>query len=289
MTTAKQIATATNHVSQIRSVYETLSEGSDDRRPLKELGKVVGASIETLQGLGVPVPDMIKSLKSDRLERLTRRCVQVGDAWLEEERSQKSKAELAEGAAQAAGGKGKGKGKGKAKAKPTKKKESDVQVGAHGVTPRRILNAVKKLSRDRRGELYQEATGQEVPKGAMVRDLCREIARHLAEQDQLPEDVDAKLHRPKKKGPAKPKRIDTILECLRRKNGATVDEIADALLETFPHVSARWGGGPAEREQYQRFARVAISHLRAGRVFAIAKDNPVDVARDEAGRYSISV
>lgn len=266
------------------SICEGLQDGSE-KRPVKDIGDVVASMIDRLTKAGVPVPSMIASVKRDRLIGLTKRIHQITDAWLADTAKAVAAPEpvatpepepVVEPTVEPT------------KSESTETKAPQAPVGAHGMTARKIGNAVAKLPRERRLELYATHIGGEPPAKATVKVVVREIANALAALDTLPEDVSCKVWvKPsKKEGPSSPKRIDTILSCLRK--GATINEIADALLAEFPEVTERWGGGTADREQYQRFARVAISHLRAGRVFAVAKNGALKIERTEDGRFHLA-
>lgn len=279
MTTTNIRQSVRNDHDLASSICEGLQNGSETR-PVKDVGGIVAEMIGRLTEAGVPVPPMIASVKRDRLIGLTTRIAQITDAWLADTAKTKVvEPEPAPAPVQ------------EPTPEPTQEAATAPQapVGAHGVTVRKIGNAVGKLPRERRLELYAQHIGGEPPSKATVKVVVREIATALAALDTLPEDVSSKVWvKPSKKdGPATPKRIDTILSCLRKKGGSSINEIADALMAEFPEVTKRWGGGTADREQYKRFTRVAISHLRAGRTFAVAKDNALTIERTDDGRFYI--
>lgn len=82
-----------------------------------------------------------------------------------------------------------------------------------------------------------------------------------------------------------PKRIDVIVACLSRKHGATLEQIAEALVAAYPRFSERHGGGKATAEGYMSFARAAVSHLKAGRQFTIAAETKGKIKVDAEGRF----
>lgn len=137
---------------------------------------------------------------------------------------------------------------------------------------RKIANALNKLPGPRVRELYEEAFGEPPARNAAATKVRSRLGKHL-EGKKLPADVAEKIYRPRQRSESSgPSKIDVMVELLRRKNGASVNEIAERLLEQFPNLSARNGGGPAKIENYINFARVCLSHLNAGRVFSASKE-----------------
>lgn len=131
----------------------------------------------------------------------------------------------------------------------------------------------------------QDAKG----KNRYTREINRDLAKAIAASGKLPKGMELPTAKPKAE--PKPKRIETIVRVLRAKKGATIKEIAEALLADFPEYSGRHGGGAAELAVYESFARTAISHLRAHRQFAAAKAMEAageTVVRGEDGRYRIA-
>lgn len=114
--------------------------------------------------------------------------------------------------------------------------------------------------------------------GMRNRDANRVITNALDGRAEMPEQIQAAIdlanarQEPKgARGPKEGSRIAFMIELLKRENGVTVDEIADAMLAQFPKLSARHGHADATRERYVTFARTCLAHLQHGRAFSEAK------------------
>ncbi len=172
----------------------------------------------------------------------------------------------------------------KAAAKPAPDSKELAKVSYRVLTAAAFTDAA-------RTELATQLGVQLKPKMSR-REIARDIAKAIGASGKLPPVVAAAV-KPKKERAvqAGPRRIEVIVSCLRRKTGATVQEIGAALLEAFPKYSTRFGGGQAEQEVYERFARTAISHLRAHRQFseakAMAEAGETVVLDKESHRYRI--
>ena len=169
-----------------------------------------------------------------------------------------------------------------------KKTKPPVDAKALSKTAYKVLTAAA-FPQELRAELATRL-GVEVKKTHSVREIARNIAKAIATSGSMPSEIADRVKPPKQKTESGPRRIETIVACLRRKNGASVDEIAQALLEAFPTYSARHGGAKADVEGYKPFIRTAMGHLRAYRQFSEARAMEAageTIERSDDGRYRI--
>lgn len=167
---------------------------------------------------------------------------------------------------------------------------------------RKLYNAIQKLSPADRTQLAGEF-GVELKDGSKaryVRDICRDIAKACVEQQVVPEVLaDLVAPRTRSRKPAQRVRVDVIVEHLLA--GATVADIATAVLADFP---TRKNGEADTHERLTAYVRGAIYHLRRGTGCTLAKQTggvtieakdgvftmkaPKGIEQDEAGRYRIA-
>lgn len=248
-------------VSVLDEMQQAYKAGNPGK--VKEVSARLGEQRDVLAEHLEDVPPMLKSFKHARFSKLVDNLLELGNAWLA---ANKPKPKVAK--------------KKSSKAKPpappappvTEDETEDEQSDGdgRGLSARKIGNAVKKLSRERRHELYAELhDGNTPPRGATVRQVTGAIAAALVGRE-LPDDVNAKVSRRRASGEKAPKRIDTIVECVTSPGGATLDDIAAMLLERYPNLSGRWQGKPATHDAYRRYARTAMWHLNSGKTMAVA-------------------
>lgn len=173
-----------------------------------------------------------------------------------------------------------------AKAVRAPKAPAEITVGGTTYPTRRLMRTLRRVGVASRSKLAKELGVN--TDGMTVRDATRALAAALNGKPELPvvlrdamELAEAKSA-PKGSRPAKEgSRIGFMIGLLRRPQGATVEEIADAMLKQFPTLSPRRGGGPASRDNYVTFARTCIAHLQHGRSFSEAAALKGKVRSDE--------
>jgi hypothetical protein len=273
-------------------LHESYSSG-EKPGAVKEVSYRLGLRRDALAKHIDDVPPMLKSFKHARFARLTETLLNMANEWLSVNKPKPAVAKKKGAAKPKPAPQPKPAPKPKTKATKVKApvtEATEEQPQPQEVSARRIGNAVRKLQRARRFELYAELhDGNKPPRGAAVSQIVGAIAAALVGRE-LPEDVVSKLSRSRRSnGERAPRRIDTIVECVLSPGGATLLEVAEALLERYPNLSGRWQGKPASVEQYQRYARTAMWHLNSGKTMEVAKQFEGLVRRtdDKPPRYYI--
>lgn len=118
------------------------------------------------------------------------------------------------------------KGKAKAAKKaPTKVPEADLPAQ---VSARQLANALAKIPKDRCQALWDEYVKEEKPKGLTYSKMYSLLGNAIFDSAKdVPRDVLEKVgsSRKRRKGEAKPRTKDAIIEAISQKNGATIAQL----------------------------------------------------------------